>query len=35
MALWLIAVMPTLLPADTSAWTIWAPRNVLPVPGGP
>ncbi len=32
---WLCAVTPTLLPALTSSTTISAPRQVLPVPGGP
>ena len=35
MAWWLIAVMPTRLPAFTSASARWAPIQVLPVPGGP
>ena len=35
MALWLMAVMPTRRPAVIRLWTMWAPRKVFPVPGGP
>ena len=34
-AAWLGAVMPTRRPAASAATIIRAPRNVLPVPGGP
>ena len=34
-AAWLGAVMPTRRPLASAATTIRAPRNVLPVPGGP
>ena len=35
MAWWLKAVIPTRRPAPISDRTRWAPRKVLPVPGGP
>ena len=35
MASWLMAMMPTRLPLLISSWTMWAPRKVFPVPGGP
>ena len=35
MTLWLLAVMPTVLPWRTSSQIICAPVKVLPAPGGP